>query len=76
MAMPVRGSPDQSTTECPACSPAEQSIASLASMGGGRNSCPCPTAPKLPVGLEGKTVDQIATPPLLRGENGGAEDPL
>ena len=39
---------------CEAGSPCQQSITSLASFGGGT------TASKLPIGLEGKTGDQIA----------------
>jgi hypothetical protein len=44
----------------PPCSPTKQSIASLARQGSRKKGRPRPTAAKLPVGLEGKTDDQIA----------------
>src|SRR5260370_1506440 len=50
-----------------ACSPTEQRITSLASLGGWKKSRPRPTASKLPIELEGKTGDQIARSSAVNG---------
>ncbi len=52
---------------CAACSPTEQSITSLPGFGGWKGSRPRPTASKLPIGLEGKTGDQIAHSSTVEG---------
>ncbi len=58
--IPLRRGLSIGLRRCAARSPREQSITSLARMGGGRKNRPGATATKLPIGLEGKAGDQIA----------------